>query len=272
MENKIKILGVLLFAGFSFFYTNKVSDVIRNNDPIMKEILNEKSEMIVNKIDRVVINDEYLTGINGCIIDEEKSYKKMRNAGGYKEELLTFKEDIIEKNNNKYIVGGNREKRNVSIILTSIYNDNYFEKNKIKINYFLDGDYIYNNIDSLIDISKYSRIYNYGRNKEYTNKYMLFDNTVIKTNFNNESKYCLVTDKDSDILKLCNTYKMDTLKVDEINNSLLTYVKENLSNGEILFFNNKKIDEIKLSINYILSKGYKIVFLDELLDESNACL
>jgi hypothetical protein len=36
-------------------------------------------------------------------------------------------------------------------------------------------------------------------------------------------------------------------------------------------FDSKNIEEIKVSIKYILSKGYNIVSIDELLDESNKC-
>ena len=273
MENKIKVIGVLLLAGFSFFYTNRVSNIIKENDPIMSNINKNKEEMLVSKIDRIVMNDEYITGINGCVVDEKESYNKMKNMGEYKEELLVMKEDKIEENEEKYIIGGNKEKRNVSIILLNI-NDkltSYFKENHILINYYLDGKFIDDNIDKLIKISKYSNIYNYGRNNNYISKYLVYDNTVINTNFNNDSTYCLFKEKNSDGLKLCNSYKMKSIKSDFIKENILTYTKENLTNGKILVFDSKNIEEIKVSIKYILSKGYNIVSIDELLDESNKC-
>ena len=64
---------------------------------------------------------------------------------------------------------------------------------------------------------------------------------------------------------------MKTIKTNSINENALNYIKENLSNGKIFLINSNNYEEIKYSINYILSKGYKIVYLDELLDESNNC-
>ena len=92
-----------------------------------------------------------------------------------------------------------------------------------------------------------------------------------KSNFNNESNYCLVTEKDNSSLEICSKYKMKTIKTNEINENVLNYIKENLSNGKIYLINGSNYEDIKYSINYILSKGYKIVYLDELLDETNNC-
>ena len=64
---------------------------------------------------------------------------------------------------------------------------------------------------------------------------------------------------------------MKTIKVNQIKENILNYTKENLSNGKIFLINSNDYEEIKYSINYILSKGYKIVYLDELLDKTNNC-
>ena len=273
MKDKIKVVGILLLTGFSFFYTNKVSDIIKENDPIMKEIKQEKEVMKVDKVDRVIMGDEYITGINGCVIDEKNSYNKMKNEGQYKEDLIVMKEDEIKKDNNLYIVGGNKEKRNVSIVLLKDNEkmSNYFKKNNIFINYFLDGNYIIDNIDSLIKISKNANIYSLGRNNTYNSKYIIYDNNVIKTNFNNESNYCLLKNKDDDLLKLCSSYNMKTIKGDFISDNYLSYTKENLYGGKIFIYEDINYKDLIININYILSKGYNIISLDELLDETNKC-
>ena len=142
---------------------------------------------------------------------------------------------------------------------------------KIPINYFFDGEYVTNNIDKIIDLNKYSKIYSLGRNNKYLTKYIVYDNSIIETNFNNESNYCLFNNKDSDSLKLCTYYKMKSIKEEYIKNDLLLFTKENLSNGKIFVFDTKEFDQIKISIKYILSKGYNIVSLDDLLSENNTC-
>ena len=99
----------------------------------------------------------------------------------------------------------------------------------------------------------------------------MYDNKVIKTNFNNTSDYCLVTKKEPDILKTCTSNNMKVIKTEPIKNDILTYIKNNLFNGKIYLIDSDNYDEIKLSIKYILSKGYNIVHLDELLSTKKEC-
>lgn len=272
MRDKYKFLGVFLLALFSFYYTYKVSNIIKTNDPIMSRINNIEDTLIVSKIDPVIDDDMYLTGINGCIVNKEESYSKMKSNGEFNEDLIVMKEDKVNDNLNKYVVGGNKLNRKVSIILTKYDNDdinNFIKNSDIKINYFIDGNNIKNDISKLLNLT--GNIYNYGRNNEYINKYILYDNTLIKSNFSNESKYCLVTEKDINTLKLCSKYNMKTIYENPIEDNILSVVKDELSNGKIFLINSNNYEEVKYSINYILSKGYKIVYLDELLNEENDC-
>lgn len=273
MKKKLQIIGVLLFAGFSFYYTYRVSNIIRNNDPIMNEIKNKEKDIFVSKIESIVFNDEYLPGVNGCVIDEKNSYDKMKKIGHYNEELLVMKEDEVKEENNKFIIGGNKEKRNISIILleNSEAINMFALKNNIKLNYFLDSEYLSEQAPKLIDINKIINIYNYGRNKSYDSKYIIYDNAIINNNFSNESKYCLVTNKDKQILDLCTAYGMNTLNVQPIKEDILSTVKKELTNGKIFLIDSNNFEEIKMSIKYILSKGYNIVHLDELLSTKKEC-
>lgn len=273
MKNKYKVIGILILTGFTFFYTDKVSKIIKENDPIMNRIDNIKDTYTVSKIDPIVYDDEYITGINGCSVNREESYKNMKSNGEYNEDLIVMKEDEIEEDYNKYIIGGPKQNRKVSIILTN-YNDErintFIKEKKLEINYFLDGSNIKNDIGKLLELE--GKKYNYGRNNKYSDKYILYDNSLIKSNFDNDSNYCLVTKRDDDSLKICSKYKMKTIKTNEIKENILNYIKENLGNGKIFLINSNNYEDIKYSLNYILSKGYKIVFLDELLDESNNCM
>ena len=272
MKNKYKIIGIMLLSGFSFFYTYKVSSIIKDNDPIMTRINNIEDTLIVSKVDPIINNDEYITGINGCVINKEESYSKMKVNNEFNEDLIVMKEDKVMEDLNKYIIGGNKLNRKVSIILTNYDNEeinNFIINNDIKINYFIDGNNIKKDISTLINLK--GNKYNYGRNKEYINKYIVYDNSLIKTNFSNEPSYCLVTSKQKDTLSLCSKYNMKTIKTEEIKEDILSTVKTTLENGKIFLINSSSLEDIKYSINYILSKGYKIVYLDELLDESNDC-
>jgi len=272
MKNKYKIIGIMLLSGFSFFYTYKVSSIIKDNDPIMTRINNIEDTLIVSKVDPIINNDEYITGINGCVINKEESYSKMKENNEFNEDLIVMKEDKVMEELNKYIVGGNKINRKVSIILTNYDNEeinNFIKNNNKNINYFIEGNNIKKDISILMNLK--GNIYNYGRDKKYTNKYILYDNSLIKTNFSNEPSFCLVTEKQKETLSLCSKYNMKTIKTNEIKEDILSTVKTTLENGKIFLINSSNLEEVKYSINYILSKGYKIVYLDELLDESNAC-
>lgn len=281
MNNNIKkftqVFSILLLAGFSFFYTEKVTQIVRNNDPIMLKIKDAKKTISVAKIDPVINNDEYITGVNGCDIDVDKSYTKMKNVGEYKEELLVLSETVIDKKiKNKYIISGNKNEKNVSIvfIIKDKINSNlvhYLDSKKVNANFFIDGNYLNKNIVNIKELASNHSIYYLGTDGKYSDKYMIYNNNLININTKNESSYCITDKKDEKLLKLCTDYDMKTIKADYIKNNILDTIKNNLTNGEIIVFNSDDEEEIKISINYILSKGYNIVSLNNLLNESNNC-
>lgn len=281
MNNNIKkftqVFSILVLAGFSFFYTEKVTQIVRNNDPIMLKIKDAKKTISVAKIDPVINDDEYITGVNGCDIDVDKSYTKMKNVGEYKEELLVLSETVIDKKiKNKYIISGNKNEKNVSIVFIikdKVNNNlvNYLNSRKVNANFFIEGNYLSKNIVNIKELASNHSIYYLGTDGKYSDKYMIYNNNLININTKNESNYCITDKKDEKLLKLCTDYDMKTIKADYIENNILDTIKNNLTNGEIIVFNSEDEEEIKISINYILSKGYNIVSLNNLLNESNNC-
>ena len=277
LKKLIKVTSILLLVGFSFFYTEKVTKIARSKDPIMVKINDIKKSNVVSQVEPIIYNDEYIPGINGCEINVDESYNKMKSVGEFKEELLVMKE--IENNHNtsnKYIISGNKVLKNVSIIFLidkEIKDEliNFLSSKNLSANFFIDGNYLEKDLITIKFISENNNIYYLGNNRKYEEDYMLYNNNLISMNGNNESEYCIVNTKDDNTLKLCSDYKMKTIKSDYIKDNIYTTVKTNLSNGSIFTFDTDKIDEIKVSINYMLSKGYNIVTLDKLLDESNKC-
>lgn len=277
LKKILKVSAILLLVGFSFFYTEKVTMIARNSDPIMRAIKKEESNKKVSNVNPVINNDEYIMGINGCEIDVDKSYSKMRSVGEFKEELIVMKETSNDKDlTNKYVIGGNNKEKNVSLIfivnkdIDSSLTD-YINQKNIKVNYFIDGKYLEENMITVKFLSENNNIYYLGVNEEYSDEYMLYHNNLIGMNGTNESKYCFTNDKNSDTLKLCNDYNMTTIKSDVIKDNVYKTIKDKLNNGVIFAVDSDNIDEIKVSINYILSKGYNIVSLEDLLSEKNSC-
>ena len=277
LKKIFKISAVLLLVGFSFFYTEKVTLIARNSDPIMRAIKKEESNKKVSNVNPVINNDEYIMGINGCEIDVDKSYSKMRSVGEFKEELIVMKETSNDKDlTDKYVIGGNNKEKKVSLIfivnkdIDSNLTDYINDKN-IKVNYFIDGKYLEENMITVKFLSENSNIYYLGENEEYSDENMLYHNNLISMNGSNEPKYCFTSDKDNNTLKLCNDYDMVTIKSDILKDNIYKRIKDKLNNGVIFAIDSDNIDEIKVSINYILSKGYNIISLEDLLSEKNEC-
>ncbi len=277
LKKIFKISAVLLLVGFSFFYTEKVTLIARNSDPIMRAIMKEESNKKVSNVNPVINNDEYIMGINGCEIDVDKSYSKMRSVGEFKEELIVMKETSNDKDlTDKYVIGGNNKEKKVSLIFI-VNKDidsnltNYINDKNLKVNYFIDGKYLEENMITVKFLSENSNIYYLGENEEYSDENMLYHNNLISMNGSNEPKYCFTSDKDNNTLKLCNDYDMVTIKSDIIKDNIYKRIKDKLNNGVIFAIDSDNTDEIKVSINYILSKGYNIISLEDLLSEKNEC-
>lgn len=277
LKKIFKISAVLLLVGFSFFYTEKVTLIARNSDPIMRAIKKEESNKKVSNVNPVINKDEYIMGINGCEIDVDKSYSKMRSVGEFKEELIVMKETSDDKDlTDKYVIGGNNKEKKVSLIFI-VNKDidsnltNYINDKNLKVNYFIDGKYLEENMITVKFLSENSNIYYLGENEEYSDENMLYHNNLISMNGSNEPKYCFTSDKDNNTLKLCNDYDMVTIKSDIIKDNIYKRIKDKLNNGVIFAIDSDNIDEIKVSINYILSKGYNIISLEDLLSEKNEC-
>ena len=251
--------------------------IARNSDPIMRAIKKEENNKKVSNVNPVINKDEYIMGINGCEIDVDKSYSKMRSVGEFKEELIVMKETSNDKDlTDKYVIGGNNKEKKVSLIFI-VNKDidsnltNYINDKNLKVNYFIDGKYLEENMITVKFLSENSNIYYLGENEEYSDENMLYHNNLISMNGSNEPKYCFTSDKDNNTLKLCNDYDMVTIKSDIIKDNIYKRVKDKLNNGVIFAIDSDNIDEIKVSINYILSKGYNIISLEDLLSEKNEC-
>ena len=66
MKNNIyKIVSVIILTIFSFYYTNKTIDIIRETDPIMKEIRKSNDKYYKKAINAKVVNNTIIPGING---------------------------------------------------------------------------------------------------------------------------------------------------------------------------------------------------------------
>lgn len=270
---KIEYIGILLLFALSLIYLNKTTNILKDKDPIMQNIVHNANNYKIESVNAKINEDTIIPGTNGCVIDINKSYAKMKKINEYTDKMLKYKDLIpeITINNiyNKYIISGNETKRNVSIIININEEveklNTLVSTNKIKLNVFLDSEILKNDV---ISINKeYVKIYNGGLNNNYDDITIEWMNDVIMENYN-QSKYCINRNKNDDNLLICARNKMHTITPTiNVTKSNIHTAKTQINNGSIIYFDEKNIDNIITISDYIKSKGFKIVFLEELLSE-----
>lgn len=268
----IKIIGLFCLFCFTFLYTEKIIDVSMEQDEIMIKIKNEAYDLNIAPIDAIIKDDTIIPGNIGKEVNLEASYKSMKKLSSYDASLLIYEaiypNNSIYNNYNLYLISGNPYKKNISLIYI-LNNSNTLDnilitinKYHVPINFFIDSTYLNNNI-SLIDTIKDNEIYNYGNMGKYTKDNLLIANNIINNKSNNKSIYCLFIEKNSTSLSNCSNNKMSSIYTTPTN---INQIKNNLSNGSIYLINNTQ--ELSSIIDYILSKGYKIVPLSQNITES----
>ena len=273
------MLGLVTLIGFSFFYTDKVIEVIRQEDKIMIELDSVKEIYKIDPINANIIGNTIIPGLNGQTINIEASYKKMKSNGLFNKNLLVYDtispEISLRMNNDKFIIQGNNNKQMVSLLFI-LDNNKYLEKienilnsKDVIANYFVSYQYL---IDNSIKIKEMinREFYNYGENGTYTPDNLLFYNNLISRISSNNAIYCLAKNMEEQILDLCTENNFYTITPTIIgNNNPYNTVKENLKSGSIILFeiNNETLKELSATIDYIKGKGFKISGLSTLLSE-----
>lgn len=279
MKRVFEIIGLLSLLCFSFMVTEKTSLVVKNTDELMMKIKKEAGNFKINSMDAIINDDSIIPGISGREVDIDKSYKNMKKYGIYNEELYVYKNVLpsisIEKNKDKYIISGNPQKRAVTLIFYLENNENIdkilntLNNNSIKANFFVDEKWFSQNKDLILNLINEGHIIgNLSENLDYQNSSFNYINTIIKSIGKQKNGYCYYTNKKENI-DACVLLDNYTIKPLEIKNNYFKEIKNNLSSGNIFSFkiSNQLNDEINLIINYIKSKGYEIINIDELIKE-----
>lgn len=241
----------------SFYTTNKTANLVRNQDPILKEIRNislEKKEDFVN----AVIEDNYIIpGMYGSIIDELKSLAKMKEQDIFNNLYLVsqpIKPDIsLSDNLDKIIIKGNSKKQQVSFVIdenSSKKIKDYLVKNSIKASLLITKD----------NFSKDS--YFEQINNDFKN-YKELDKTLKKNKIN--TNICVLDNNNSN-LKFCKSKKKYLVKPGMfLDNANIIEIKTKLDSGSIIYI--KDATYLDCLVEYIKSKDLKIVPLSQLISE-----
>lgn len=273
--------GAFALICFSFYYTDSAVEIIKRNDPIMKEIKNANDELKLEPVNATIENSYITPGISGTEIDLDKSYEKMKEYGEYHSSLLVFEEVnpviSIKNNYDSYIQKGNHSKREVSLIFT-MEDTSYLQEivqilslENTRATFFLDSEIFSSSIDALKLLKfHFHQVESLGRDKKYSNMILNIDKRNIRNVGKYTLSYCFLEKENKEILDICKNLKMHTL-IPSINDTKfpLNETKKSLENGSTIHLKNNvsTLRELKSLITYIYQKGYKIVPLEELLEE-----
>lgn len=280
LKKIIKPLSAIFLLLFSFYYTNKVVDIIREKDPIMKQIRLSSEKYQIASEDAKIIGKNIIPGKSGREIDYIESYSKMKQYGMYNEILTTFKEVeptiSIEDYYDKYIIQGNSTKKSVALVFAINQNENFQElltilsSKNINATLFIDGLFLENNTETIqkylnheIELLSYDNKYD----ELYFNSALNYMSSLTKK----DPKFCYAEYDQKEVLELCSKLKLHTI-IPTIRPIEYPYktIKGKLTNSSVisLKLTDQTINELPLIIDYISQKGYTFETLEELLSES----
>lgn len=276
----IQVTTVLILVLFSFYYTNKTIEIIRETDPLMKQIKQASEKYEIEAKDAQIEGNKIIPGKNGKSINYEETYQKMKQYGTYNESLTVFKETkpslSIEDTYDKFVISGNEEKKEVALVFP-IYNTSEPEKiiqilnqENIVATFFVDGLWLENNLDLVKKMNNHEiEILNY--NNRYEEIYFSSALQYLKNITGKQGEYCYADYDNKEVIELCSKLQMHTITPTiKITNTPYQDTKDKLQNAAIISFPINTTTEIELQtvITYIKSKGYNIVTLKTLLSES----
>ena len=272
MKNILKSIGLLALIVFSFFYTDKVMNVVNNQDEIMIKLKSIEDNYKIEAIDATISDDTIVPGINGRVLDVEKTYKYLKQVGVVDESLFKYKvvspKVSLSNNIDKYITKANPKKDSVAILITLNSKTNLNKvlsvanSKKAKINFFIEYNYLMENIAILNELKEHE-VYSYI---PYSPDTLIISNNIIRNKMYNEPIYCLTSTKDIKVLNICSSSNMYTILPSIIGG--YTEIKSSLENCSIILLSNDNItNELDVSINYIKNKGYNISGLSSHISE-----
>lgn len=277
LKKFFEILGFLVLMCFSFIYTEKTVNVVKEYDEIMIELKRKGIEYEIDAKDATIVDKTIIPGQKGKKIDLDKSYSKMKRYGSFNESLITLMDTdpsiSIKNTYDKFVIGGNENKNQVSLIflatkgtdLTTIFK--ILKQKGVKATIFID--FYYYEAEKLQTIASYGHeIGNLSLNYDYSDSSFSWLTSKIKKVV--KQTYCYDNSFSEETLLLCSSSKIHTIKPSIITDTRpLFEIKKSVKNGSIISFHVNEIleEELPLIINYLKTKNLDIVTMSQLLEE-----
>ena len=121
MKKVLKVFSILFLVCFSFYYTEKIAHIMQSKDELMLHINKVKENYNVASVNAVINEDTIIPGINGVIVNSQKSYSKMKSLNVFNEYYLEYEQVkpviSLSDNKDKTIIKGNKNKNAVAILV-----------------------------------------------------------------------------------------------------------------------------------------------------------
>lgn len=280
IKNFFKFTGLLVLVCVSFFYTEKAMVVIREQDPLMIEIMEKKDSYYKDAIPASIKNKDIIPGYRGIEVDINASYENMKKYGIYNEGMLKYKSVIpstsIDNIFDKYIISGNKVKNSISLVFNVTSSDDISKiveilgANDVLATFFFDKEYIESNKDFIKEL--YSLGHDIGHTSYLNPEEISYVNRLLSNNKVKSIDYCYAEDYDDDLLNTCKTSSMHAVKPTIINSNNMTIsLKKEIDSGSILSIpinknTNERLDHM---IKTIKQKGYKLITISKHLTEKD---
>lgn len=256
MRRIFEWVGGFAIVAFSFYFTDKVSLLVAGKSELMQEIKAVSSVYEETAVDAIIDEEDntIVPGLFGRTVNREESYMNMHDFGSFNENYLIYDyikpEKSLDDNKDKFIKSGNKNKRQVSIIV---------DENEEALKYLKDKKIVFNMTTREIRESDESiELINSASTKDKFNS--------INSKLKNESKLCL---KDIGDMNLCkkNGYYLVDAKI-KLNASNMLEVKNAIGPGSIILLTSSaKVSNIEILLNELEYKDLEVVHISQLIDE-----
>lgn len=278
LKKTLKIASILFLSLFSFYYTNKSIELVKDQDPIMKEIKNSSSEYYVPAINAKIVDNTIIPGKTGKKIDYEETYNKMKQYGKYNE-ILTSLQDVkptisVDNRYDKFIISGNPTKKSIALVFKIEQKNpkdivDILESTKTPATFFIDGKYLEKNYQEVSNLTSF-QLELLNDSNSYDEITFSSSKSYLESLTNKKLNFCYSEEKDEQMLKLCQKFKMHTIiPTILVKSNPYQEVKRQLSNSAIISLPISTQTEKELStiIDYIKTRGYNFETLDTIINE-----
>ena len=92
MKNIFKYIGISVILIFSFFYTEKINDILIVNTELFNEIENNSDKYSAKYVNAQIEDDYIIPGLNGIEVDVFSSYYNMKDLEVFNDSFLLYNE------------------------------------------------------------------------------------------------------------------------------------------------------------------------------------